>query len=75
MPSSFIIKAFSFFIRHDISASEFWDIEVIVCQSELGKQEKEILLFQTVGAWKQLMTAHKKTLAAICTIIKNSLFL
>ncbi len=57
-------------MSHDIFISKFWDIRVIVPQSELDRSEKDILLLDIVDIQEKLMIALKKILATVCTILK-----
>lgn len=57
----------------DLFALKFRSIKVIVSQSKLDKCEKEILLLDTY-IYEELITALKKTLAVVCTILKYLTF-
>lgn len=68
------LKHFLFFISWDIFTSKFWDIKVIVFQSEINRGEKEVLLLYQVDAYEELAITFKKTLAAISILVKDSAF-
>ena len=40
----------------------------------LDRQEKDILLLDIVNAWKELVTALRKTLAVVCIIVEDLAF-
>ena len=40
----------------------------------LDKCEKEVLLFDILGAQKKLVTTLKRTLAIVCTIVEDLAF-
>lgn len=65
------LKYFSSFMNFDISTSRFWNIRVIVFQSEFDTYEINILLFNIRNACEKFLTAIKKTLAALCIVIED----
>ena len=40
----------------------------------LDRHEKEVLLLDTIGAWEELVTALRGTLAAVCTVVEDLAF-
>ena len=70
----FVVEEFPSFISCNVSVSGFRCVRVIVPQSMLDRHEKEVLLLDTVGTWKELVSALRKTLAVICTIVENLAF-
>ena len=62
------------FINYDISASKFLGVEFIDCQSVLDRRKKDVLLLGIVGAWKEFITALKRTLTVVCIIVEDLTF-
>ncbi len=58
----------------DISASKFLGVGVIDPQSVLDRCEKEVFLLGTAGALEEPVTALKKTLAVVRTVVKDLAF-
>lgn len=54
--------------------SEFQGRNIIVTRKILDKPDKKVLLLDTISAQKKLVTALKKTLAAVCTLVKDLVF-
>ena len=61
-------------MSHDIPSSNFRDVGVIVPQSMLDKCEKEVLLFDILGARKKLVTTLKRMLAIVYTLVEDLAF-
>ena len=68
------LKHLLFFISRDVSTSKFQGVRVIISRNVLDRHEKEVLLLDTVGAWEELVTALRGTLAVICTIVEDLAF-
>ena len=58
----------------DILASKFLSVEVIDSQSRLDRCKKEVFLLGIAGARKENVTVFKKTLAIVCTVVKELAF-
>ena len=43
----------------------------MVSQTLLDRHEKEVLLLDKIDAWKELVTAFKKILAAVYTLMED----
>lgn len=61
-------------MSHDIFASEFQGIKVIIPQNMLNRYEKKVLLLDIINTWKELVIALKKTLIIVYIIIEDLIF-
>ena len=68
------MKHLPFFMSYDISASEFLGVGVIDLQSVLDRREKKVFLLGIAGGWEENVTALKRTLAVVCTVIEDWAF-
>ena len=59
----------------DISTSKFLGIKIIDPRSVLDRCKKEIFLLDIIDVQKENMTAFKKILAVVCTVIEDLAFL
>ena len=61
-------------MSHDIYASKFRDIGVIVHRSMLDRHKKELLLLDITGTSEELVIALKEILDAVRTVIEDLTF-
>ena len=68
------LKHLPSYISCDISASKFLGVGVIDPQSVLDRRKKEVFLLGIAGAREENVTAFKRTLAVVCTVVENLAF-
>ena len=69
------LKHLPSFMSCDISTSEFLGVEVIDPRSVLDRRKKEVLLLGIASTQKENVTALKRTLAVVCTVVEDLAFL
>lgn len=68
------LKYLFFFINCDVSLFKFQDIRIIIPQNILDRDEKKMLLLDTVNTQKKLVISFKELLAVIYILIKDLAF-
>ena len=73
MPLFLYLKHFPSFTSRDFFSFKFRGIWVRICQSELNKRKKKVLLWD-ISTQEKLVITFKEILAIICTIIEDLAF-
>ena len=73
-PLSLQLKYLPSFMSCDISAFKFLGVGIIDPRSVLDRRKKEVFLLGIAGAREENVTAFKRTLAVVCTVVEDLAF-